>query len=237
MDFEAVTGNFHDTPGHTGDSGYDVPTSLDLLPDGQQTLVIGDVSRYAAYNHVQGDNQYGFQEDCGLCSCGDVLNQFGVNVSENDVVSHAVAKGECDVSESDQTQDGGTTLADQAKLLSDYGVPAHAEQGQSLEDLATDVEHGHGVIVGVNAGTLWNDSTYYDNGEANHAVTVTGVARDPHTGQIDGFYVNDSGDGQSAQFVPASTMTNAWVHAGGTAVVTDSVHTGGSSAGAQGAAW
>ena len=102
---------------------------------------------------------------------------------------------------------------------------AHAETGQSLEQLGQDVEQGHGVIVDANAGVLWNDPQYVEGGAANHAVTVTGVARDPQTGNIQGFYINDSGDGKSAEFVSAQTMTTAWQDTGGTCVVTDAVHT------------
>ena len=203
----------------------DVPVQYDTLPDGTPSVMYGDVTGYAEYNHQQGDNPYGFQEDCGLVSSADVLNQFGIPATESDVVEHAAANGECDIDYSDLSNSGGTSLADQAKILGDYGVPSHAETGQSLEGLASQVEQGHGVIAEVNAGYLWGDSNYVQNGYPNHAITVTGVARDPSTGQIQGFYINDSGTGQSAEFVPAATMQQAWASTGGAAVVTDAVHT------------
>jgi hypothetical protein len=202
----------------------DVPVHLDSLPDGTPSVIYGDVNGYAEYNHQQGDNPYGFQEDCGLVSSSDVLNQFGIPVSESDVVEHAAANGECNIDMSNPSDSGQTSSAEQAQVLSDYGVPAHVETGQSTEDLATAVEQGHGVIADVNAGQLWQDQNYVQNGQANHAITVTGVARDPMTGQIQGFYINDSGDGKSAEFVSAATMTKAWTDAGGVAVVTDAVH-------------
>lgn len=204
--------------------GVDVPAHLDTLPDGQLSVMFGDVSHYSDFNHLQGDNPYGFKEDCGLVSCQDVLNQFGVPVKEGDVVSHAINDGECYVDSSSASNSGGTTVGDQAQILTDYGVPAHAEAGQSLDDLAADVEQGHGVIIEVNAGVLWDDPNSYENGASNHAITVTGVARDPMTGQIQGFYINDSGDGKSAEFVPDSVMNKAWLDTGGQCVVTDAVH-------------
>jgi Peptidase_C39 like family len=224
MDFQSVFGDAPpDVPPPGADDGVDVPVSSDVLPDGEPTLVIGDVSRYADFNHQQGDNPEGFQGTCGLCSCGDILNQFGTNVTEADIVNHAVQNQECDVTD-DPSMSGGTTTDEQVKILSDYHVPAHTEHQQSLEDLAGDVERGHGVIVEANAGYLWNDASAFENGQANHAVVVTGVARDPETGQIQGFYINDSGDGQAAKFVDADTMTKAWADTGGTCVVTDVVH-------------
>ncbi len=207
------------------DAGIDVPTQLDVFPDGEPSLTIGDVQGYAAFNHQQGDNPYGFQEDCGLVSCQDVLNQFGVPVNEGDVVGHAIQNGECDVEQGERADSGGTSADGQARILTDYGVPAHAESGQSLEQLVKDVEQGHGVIISANAGVLWHDPQYVENGAANHAVTVTGVAQDPLSGNIQGFYVNDSGDGKSAEFVSTQTMTTAWQDTGGTCVVTDAVHT------------
>jgi uncharacterized protein YvpB len=207
------------------DAGIDVPTQLDVLPDGEPSVTIGDVQGYADFNHQQGDNAYGFQEDCGLVSCQDVLNQFGIPVTETDVVGHAIQNGECDVQPGDAADSGGTSTESQAQLLTDYGVPAHAESGQSLEQLAQQVEQGHGVIIGANAGVLWNDPQYVEGGAANHAVTVTGVARDPQTGAIQGFYINDSGDGNSAEFISAQQMTTAWQDTGGSCVVTDAVHT------------
>jgi Peptidase_C39 like family len=207
-----------------GDAGIDVPEQPGTLPDGSPSLTIGDVQGDAAFNHQQGDNPYGFQEDCGLVSCQDVLNQFGVPVGEGDVVGHAIQNGECTVLSGDPTDSGGTSADQQAQILTDYGAPAHAETGQSLEQLAQDVEQGHGTIIEVNAGVLWDDPQHVEGGGANHAVTVTGVARDPQTGDIQGFYINDSGTGQSAEFVPAQTMTTAWQDTGGTCVVTDAVN-------------
>jgi hypothetical protein len=229
------------TAGHPGDAGgphdmmtaalaSDVPAQLDTLPDGQPSVMYGDVKQYADFNHKQGDNLYGFNEDCGLVSCQDVLNQFGVPVSETDVVTHAITNNECNMDVNSAFNSGGTTPGDQAQILNDFGVPAHAETGQSAEDLASNLEHGHGAIVEVNAGVLWHDPNYYENGQSNHAITVTGVARDPATGQIQGFYINDSGDGKSAEFVPESVMTKAWIDTGGQCVITDAVHTADSSA-------
>lgn len=203
----------------------DVPASLDVLPDGRETVVIGDVDALADNTHPQGDNAAGFEGTCGLVSCEDVLNQFGVDVTENEIVDHAVRNGECYVSD-DPAKAGGTNEGTQAQILNDYGLPAHVERGQSLEDLAADVERGSGVIVEANAGHLWNDVNAYEAGQSNHAVVVTGVARDPETGELQGFFINDSGAGSAAQFVDAATMQAAYVETGGTAVVTDVVRSG-----------
>jgi hypothetical protein len=219
------------TPDTTGDGTVGAahlegvaPQNLETLPDGRDVLVIGDPDGYADFNHQQGDNDLGFQQDCGLCSSQDVLNQFGIDVTENDVVHHAVENGECDVNPNDPANSGGTTADWQAQLLSDYGVPAHVENGGSIDDLANNITDGHAVIIEVNAGTLWNDANSYGDGSANHAITVTGVVRDPSTSEIMGFYVNDSGDGKGEKFIDASTMQHMWADTGGQSVVTDITH-------------
>jgi hypothetical protein len=206
----------------------DVPRHLDVLSEsGREVLVIGDVERCKDFNHKQGANLYGFEGTCGLVSVEDVLNQFGKDVSENDVVRHAIEKGLCFLGET-PADGGGTTLTDQARLLSDAGVPAHPEQGAGFGDLARWVGEGRGVILEVNAGVLWNDANAYDSGQANHAVVLTGAAVSPDTGELLGFYVNDSGralPGDSGHFVSLDRMRDMWQAPGGLAVVTDTVKT------------
>lgn len=211
-------------PLHLRDGGVDVPQHLDVLPDGRSTLISGEVDDRARDTHPQGDNPFGFQGTCGLVSCECVLRYFGLNVSETDIVTHAMLNEQCHVG-SDPASCGGTTAADQARILTDYGVPAHVETAGSLEDLAADIEQGRGVIIEANAGVLWDDIGHYEQGQANHAVVPTGVARDPETGRIQGFFINDSGTGQGGRFVDAATMEAAWLDAGGVCVVTDVVQT------------
>jgi hypothetical protein len=199
-----------------------VPTRVDVLPDGEPTLLIGDVDGLADFNHQQGDNPYGFTQDCGLVSVQDVLNQFGIPVTEADIVEHAANNGQCHIADS-AADSGGTTLDNQVEILGDYGIPAHTEFAVSLEDLAENVENGRSTIIAANAGWLWNDANYLESGEANHAVVVTGVSRDLETGEIQGFYINDSGTGNSGQFIEADRMTPGWLDVGGATVVTDVV--------------
>jgi len=204
------------------------------LPDGRPSLTIGDVLGYAAFNHLQGDNPGHDCGDCGVVSCADVLNQFGVRLTEADAFLHAARRHELHVVPGRPDQSGWTLPAEQAAILADYGVPAHAEEGQPVERLALAVQLGHGVIAMVNAGVLWSDPRSLGHGQANHAVTITGIARDPYDGALLGFYINDSGTGQSGQFVSAHLMTTAFEREGGFCVVTDSVQAGGTLRGSSG---
>ena len=68
---------------------------------------------------------------------------------------------------------------------------------------------------------LWSEASFLGHGPANHVVTIVGIARDPYDGALQGFYLNDSGSGQSGQFVSAHLMTTAYVRTGGFCVLTD----------------
>jgi hypothetical protein len=204
----------------------EVPMYLDILPEsGREVVVVGDPEGLRELNHRQGDNPLGFRGTCGLVSCQDVLCQFGVVVTEADVVAYAAEHGLCAISDVPAVS-GGTSEASQAQLLAEMGVPAHVESGQGLSDLAAWVQEGRGIIIEVNAGELWNDPNAWDNGEPNHAVVVTGLALDPLTGQVSGFYLNDSGrgyPGDSGRFLDAHQMARAWSATGGSGVITDIV--------------
>lgn len=207
-----------DAYGNVGDTQTaDVPTFTDTLPDGRTVVIYGDAEGDTRFNHHQGDNPYGIKGDCGLVAAQDVLLQHGISVTEADVVKHAAQSGEAVITNNPE-QSGGTSPESQAQLLRDYGVDAHVEKGDSIDQLADHIQKGQQVIIGVNAGVLWNDSRYYENGQANHAVTVTAVVRDQQTGQVLGVVVNDSGDGRT-KFVDADTLKRAWSDTGGQSVV------------------
>jgi|HubBroStandDraft_5_1064220.scaffolds.fasta_scaffold193930_2 hypothetical protein len=205
------------------DTLADVPHYLDILPDDTEALVFGDVERFREFNHQQGENDLGYEGTCGLVSCEDILQQFGIDVNENEVVTFAAANGLCEISFLPE-ESGGTTEYSQAELLTDLGVPAHAEFGDTQEQLAQYIEEGRSVLVEVNAGELWDSPADVGFGEPNHVVVVTGVARDPDSGGIEGFYINDSGRGypsDSGRFVDSDVIHNAWEVPGGSCVITD----------------
>jgi hypothetical protein len=215
------------TTGWLRDAAVAVPVQPGRLPDGRPSLIIGDVRGAAAFNHLQGDNPEHDRGDCGVVSCADVLSQFGLRLTEAEAFRHATRCHELHMVPGRPDESGWTLPAEQAAILTDYGLPAHAEQAQPVERLAVAVQHGHGVIAMVNAGVLWSAPQALGHGQANHAVTITGVARDPYDGALLGFYINDSGSGQSGQYVSAHLMTTAFEHEGGFCVVTDSARAAG----------
>ena len=210
-----------DTPDWLRHAAVGVPVQPGRLPDGRPCLTIGNVLGYAAFNHLQGDNPEHDCGDCGVVSCADVLNQFGVRLTEAVAFLHALSRHELHVVPGRPDQSGWTLPAEQAAILTDYGVPAHPEEAQPVERLALAVQLGHGVIAMVNAGVLWSDPRGLGHGQANHAITITGIARDRYDGALLGFYINDSGTGESGRYVSAHLLTTAFEHEGGFCVVTD----------------
>ncbi|MGO8958359.1 MAG: C39 family peptidase [Streptosporangiaceae bacterium] len=211
----------HSLDPHELGAEIEVLIQPDELPDGEPSLMLGNAAAYAALNHRQGDNPEHFQLDCGLTSVQDVLRQFGADVTEGDIVEHAVQRGECSVDPAAPGQSGGTTPSQDARVLTEYGVPSSAESGLTIAELAALVEHGRGVIIGVNCGVLWQVPEDVGNGGVNHAVTVTGVALDPRSRCIQGFYINDSGNGKSAEFVRTVLIRVAWQDTGGWTIATN----------------
>jgi hypothetical protein len=200
-----------------------VPQFEGVLPNGDATIISGDPEALADFNHKQGKNPFGFENDCALVATQGVLNQHDIDVTEADVVALAHRHGLCFEYPGDPMRSGGMAPGRLPELLEHYGVSAHVETGASLQDLAAAFESGHSVIAGVNAGELWHDINAYGDGKDNHAIVLTGVARDPATRDIQGFYINDSGTGESGRLVDVDTMRRASTDAGGKAVVTDRV--------------
>lgn len=188
------------------------------MPDGRETIVIGDAPQTSERCHVQGENLRQFTGTCGICSCEAVLQRFGVEVTEDQLVEHAVAHGTCFIS-ADLSECGGTTVADQVRILSDFGVPATYDLLDSIEELAQYLELGRSVIICADSGVLWNQTG--DGDGADHAVVATHVARDPWTHDIQGIVINDSATGVAGRLVEVADLESAWLATGGICVVTE----------------
>lgn len=189
------------------------------LQDAGVVKVNGSPEKLKELNHLQGQNDLGYQGTCGLVATEQVMKANGLDVNENDVVFDAAQNGLCDT-DSTPENNGGTSPGRISKILEGAGIPNHVESEKTMADLNQRVKDGKGVIAAVNAGELWEDPTYYGNGEANHAVLVTGSAENEQGGLL-GFFINDSGTNESGKFVDTKKMLAAWEQTGGIMNVTD----------------
>jgi hypothetical protein len=163
--------------------------------------------------HLQGDNAHGESGTCAVVAQEMIIYKFtGEDPGENTCLEVALDNGWFN-------EGGGTTWEDVGKIVDYYGIDIHKSTDNTLDDLADELDQGHGVIVGVEAEVLWFDSP--PMGFANHAICVTGYER-TEDGKIAGVWVNDSGspDGQG-HFYDAATFQDAFEYSGGAMVATD----------------
>jgi hypothetical protein len=178
-------------------------------------------------DYQQGDNAYGYQSDCGLVSVSNILQLSGIDATEDDVVQTAIDNGWCNNDPMLPPEArGGVNDEYLIALLDHYGIDAQAyypgEAGGTYEDIAAALENGQCVTMGVNAGYLWNDANYINDGSANHQIVVTSAARDAETGEITGFYICDSGrwaDGDNCRYVSVEEMDACYASISGASVV------------------
>jgi len=224
MDGSAFAEQFglQEAPAGTQLEGYWQET----LPDGSVGFVTG-VDPYWAQGNldwVQGDEVPGFTGTCGLTSVANIAQMYGVELTEGQVVEFAAANGLCATGYMDPGMNGGTSPGTSALLLTEAGIPAHVETGNSLDDLIGYVEEGRGIELSVNAGLLWGDGDprSYGDGGTNHAISLTGVVKDS-SGEVTGLVVCDSSGPSPAplHFVSAERMQEAWANIGGVCVVAD----------------
>jgi hypothetical protein len=121
---------------------------------------------------------------------------------------------------------GGTMPHEIGNLMDLNGIPNHTVMDGTIDQLAFELQQGHGVIVGVNSAELWDrgilneikqfflDAFGLDNiNPANHAVTITGIdISDPDHPMV---IINDSGmpNGAAVKY-PLDQFADAWENSG-----------------------
>jgi len=195
---------------YTDVNAYMLPETRYDVPDVEVAIVSGDPEGAAQIvDFVQGDEVEGAEGTCGLTSIANICRLSGMEVTEGEVVTYALENGLCGYNPWEPGETGGVNDEQMVEILRDYGIEADAYDADQydLEFVAQAIESGRGVIAGVDAGTLWNDPAYTDticgHRAANHAITLTGVARDAETGNVAGFYICDSGAGDACRYISA----------------------------------
>ncbi len=174
---------------------------------------IGDPDNQTQFWEPQNSN-----DTCAIVAQTSILNQFLDDpISQDEATYVAASNG--------WYQPGtGTMPDDVGNLLQAYGVPVHSVDNASIEQLASELQQGHRVIVGLNSDQLWDQGPLsdfwnwviqefgFDNSTfqpADHAVVVTGL----DLSDIDNpkVIINDSGapDGAGHSY-PLDRFMDAW---------------------------
>jgi len=153
---------------------------------------------------------------CDVVSQEMILHEFGINASEAQLTYDAASHG--------WLTDHGTSPQDMAQLLELHGVHTHTNYNGDIEALASELAHGHKVMVGVDSGELWQTSSspfdLFRSHGADHAIVVTGL--DLSDSSHPKVFVNDPGDphGAGKQY-PLDQFLEAWGGSGNMYVATD----------------
>jgi hypothetical protein len=168
----------------------------------------GDPSAAAPYWRQQ------HSSDCGEMAVADVVGQItGREPTEQQIT--ALAKSTPSPAGAGSIWDlpANTDIRDLPVLLAHYRIKADNIQ-TSINALEQDLAERRGVIVLLNAETIWNRPG--KRNPANHFVVVTGI--DAKAGVV---HLNDSGivNGRDEQ-VPIATFAQAWAPNHNSAIVT-----------------
>ena len=80
---------------------------------------------------------------CAVVSQEMILNAFGIEVTEAELVYEATTHG--------WLTENGTSIDDMGNLLEHYGIETHTVYGGGVEGLIEELRYGHKVIVGLDS--------------------------------------------------------------------------------------
>ena len=152
-----------------------------------------------------------YPDTCAIKSQQLILKDFGIDVSETELVQTANANG--------WYNGGGTVPEDVGNLLNLAGIPVSKQSNANVYNLVNELAQGHEVIVGVDADELWHNSSINEKlsnwfndvfGEqgGNHALIVAGIdTREPNNIQV---IVKDPGSGEDGKPYPLDQFMDAW---------------------------
>jgi len=176
------------------------------------------------YNNIIGENpesgagievQQQYNDTCAIKSQQLILNEFGLPVTEDQLVQQAEQFNI-------YTPGEGTSPADVGKLLELNGVSCTQHSNASIYDLTSALAQGQKVIIGVDSGELWQGEPMGDllSGEqADHALIVAGIdTTNPNDVQV---ILTDPGTGEEAARYPMAQFLDAWQDSGNFMVTTD----------------
>ena len=167
----------------------------------------------------QGNNNFGIENNCGVACVAQILILAGRRVSENDVLRVAIGEGLCNITDATMGANGATSSIHRAELLSRFNIKSTVELAKP-KDIAKYIEHGHGVIVSVDAGIFWGVP---ENLGVGHAIVLYGTVHRASDGALIGFVACDTGSGNNKDFVPIDIFEAGYNYDRGINVTTEAI--------------
>lgn len=160
-----------------------------------------------ANNYVSPNVNQGYSDTCAVRSQQLVLNDFGIPVTQEDLIKEATQHGW-------YAQGEGTPMEYVGNLLENHGVEVNRLENANIFNLTNELAQGHKVIIGVDANELWNNGFWQQTKDSvigetpNHALIVAGIdTSDPQNVQV---ILKDPGTGDVAKAYPMEQFMDAW---------------------------
>lgn len=166
------------------------------------------------YNEVMDTNgmipdiQQQYPDSCAIKSQQIILNEFGIDVNEDQLVQFSYEQGW-------YNGDGtGTAAGDVGNLLETANIPVNRQEDANVFNLVSELSQGHKVIVGVDSEELWGNKylawlkDFFMGDTPDHALVVAGIdTSDPDNVMV---IVDDPGSGEYHKAYPLDQFMDAW---------------------------
>lgn len=169
---------------------------------GQETINFMD------NNEMVPDIQQQYPDTCAIKSQQIILNEFGIDVNEDQLVQFSYEQGWY------HADGSGTSAGDVGNLLESANIPVTRQDGANVFNLVSELSQGHKVIVGVDSGELWDSklegwfNDFFHGDTPDHALIVAGIdTSDPDNVMV---IVDDPGSGEYHKAYPLDQFMDAW---------------------------
>lgn len=159
-------------------------------------------------NVMTPDIQQQYPDSCAIKSQQIILNEFGIDVNEDQLVQFSYEQGWY---HADGT---GTAANDVGNLLETANIPVTRQEDANVFNLVSELSQGHKVIVGVDSEELWGDKfsawlkDFFMGDTPDHALVVAGIdTSDPNNVMV---IVDDPGSGEYHKAYPLEQFMDAW---------------------------
>lgn len=154
------------------------------------------------------DIQQQYPDSCAIKSQQIILNEFGIDVNEDQLVQFSYEQGWY---HADGT---GTAAEDVGNLLETANIPVTRQEDANVFNLVSELSQGHKVIVGVDSEELWGNKfmawmkDFFMGDTPDHALVVAGIdTSDPNNVMV---IVDDPGSGDYHKAYPLDQFMDAW---------------------------